>query len=615
MHFNLAIKQCLGDSFWSMSVDGGRLYAAGDGGVYQFDVTDGEWNLLATGLEYAYRVQAIGSDVYAMNSSRIVCVADGAAAKTIALPDTDAEPSDFLVAGDDLYVADYGYTHKGTWELPTNGKGLFLSHDQGVTWALKNDGLGFAHVARIRRSRDGRIFCSTPDGLHELEGGGVSWRRIVAYPGDTVGGMEFDVFHDSAGKAERLVYAIGRKLVMYSLSASTTTEYPFPDVVSQLPMSISVDPESQRMLTTHWNNGVVMWDADTMASQVFLRDTVWSTCGAILGRTAITGAYGGYLSSFSMDIDARIPIRIDKGLAGNNNLRSAILFSGDYYAGSTSGMVRMGPDSGEPFVSVADPASGAAVGEIECMRLGGEQDSFYFQDYDLGIWRYKDGSSVKVPLFGADGREPLGNLGAGTDFRILGDTLFVCNSKWRNGKYGGFRAYGIDRTNVSGTLLREADGLPSFLYGSNARFDIEGDLVALACQGEPSDSLYGIYVSKDRGAVFSKADSGSGPYTAAYGGKAYYLKDGVVWAFDAISGKKRNTGISALMLFRFGECLACVDRSGQLSLYPHAASSGSLSQAPAFQSMIDGVATGFQSWDSGFAILTKDSIEYFTLAD
>jgi hypothetical protein len=429
------------------------------------------------------------------------------------------------VDGNNIFLASYGHNHD--WiNVPEYGKGVYFSNNDGNSWVQINEGLTHLNVSKIKQAKNGDIFCSTYGGFYKFDKVTRKWSIVFSLNNgqSDIAVSDFAFIYDGSGHPEKVYLTTGGLgLVGYSFSNEELSLYEYGD--AGVGYSITFDKITNSIVTTHALGGIRLWDASNMSKKSFLENTGWIMCGILYDGKIISGAYGGYLSAYVTNINTNESILCTKGLFGNHNITSAILFDGNTFFGITSGILVRSADGTDNFIKIIDPDTNNPIGEVWDFKVD-ESGDLYFQDFNTGIWKYNSIDNVqKLSL-----RDPYNNTnaGAGQKFQFRKGRVYISKANHYLSKTGGFQAFDVS----TGDMLYYANGLPISRYGWWSNFQILMPKILFVLYPEQSLNP-SLYLSIDEGKNFNFIDHVSNHFIGLYGKRYFYIKDGYLCSQSA----------------------------------------------------------------------------------
>jgi len=553
---NATVEYVDGDNLYHIIENNGQILGAGVRGVYEFDTILNSWTKL-----YNISTSRIGffnSKWYFLNNWELY-TEDNSKLTKISIPDIPWGFADVLVEGQNIYLASYGHNHDWS-NIPSEGKGIYFSNDYGHSWAQINTGLVHLNVSKIKKSKDGNIYCSTYGGFYKLDQVNKEWKNmfLVNDGQDDVIISDFDFLYGGSNSPEK-IYLTTSGMGLAEYTFSTDELFFFDYVNSWLGYSIHVNQESSSIVTSHWINGIKLWDTTNMTHKTFLENTVWSTCGILYNGEIISVAYGGYLSAFITDVNTMVSTLCSTGLSGFHNIRCAIRYNGRTYFGSTSGLLVRSSDNTDYFMTIIDPDRDFAIDEVMDFKVDDNGD-LYFLTFGSGLWKYISIDNAQKISLSEPGNSA--NAGDGTRFELLNDKVYLSKSRDYLGKTGGFQAYDLS----TGDMLYYADGLPSHFYGMRSNFIISFPEVLFTLHPE-SSTTPSLYLSVDEGRNFTFIDNISHHSIGIYGDQYFYIKEGYLCTVSkSLLNYQVHENIPSQAMFIHGDYLFVI-QNGRIILY------------------------------------------------
>ena len=491
---------------------GNDIYAAtDDGDVYKLNLEELEWEEVFKSSAGTKRMNVYNGVLYILCSDNKIYNVDKGE-KVYELPWLDRYGCyDFLITKNRIYAVYYGYTHDFGLDPVPQGKGVIYSEDGGTTWKELNEGLLHESILKIKMSKDERIFCSGWSGIYELNND--KWNLLFSTKYEKSLFVDFDFFYEDDGSLEKIYAVESRDLYEYDIRRKKVKVYNHDGA---LPQSLYIDQDKNIMITTYWMGGVATWNLSDMKYEVFLKSIILSRSAVSLNQAnkIIVGCFGGYFSSFLIDLDSKEYKLVNEGFTSYPDIRGSGFFKKNLVLGSIRGLISFDVKTKtHNFILVQDDYFNDALHEPHYLTV--YKGKLYFQDVGYGIWETENLKDFrKLPLGLNDFKdEPIKHkAAAGLSFYITKEDKIYVSPTYETQKYGTFRCFDFK----TGKLLYTSTNLPpvditAYAMPTNLAVCSDNeDIVALDVLlklGEP----YKLFISRNGGKDWEFIDDINNP--------------------------------------------------------------------------------------------------------
>ena len=527
-----------GDNFENMEIFDNNIYCGGSGGVYKLDYENKKWNLMS---DYqCVNFHFFNKKLYVLTGLTIENVNDEESIKI-------EDPSfvkDFLIDENRIFIASYGLNHGN----PTGyDNGIMISEDKGLTWREFNDGIITKAVIRIKKSKEGDIFCLSEDGVYYLDEN--KWKLLFELPDQEYGekANDFDFYYDSSEKL-KYIFAGGDwdYLSRYNyqngdLKVIRYRDYLKGDLGTE---DIFVDSSNKKLVIAHAYAGFSIWDVEQLNLQKYVDNDdryfpfhIHSI--AYYDSKIITGNYGGAISSCIFDLESGKYEIVNNGIESQADIRTVIFDNSKMICGNAVGgfLIKDLLTENITFKEVYVNGTKFLIGESFWVQK--RDNFFYFQDYDFGFWKTLDFNDFERIIFKDSEGRILHGYGSGDNFYLCENGLLYVlspESYYGNHEVGSFICFDLNNK----ILLYEGSGFGDVIYGlGGGPFAVskkdETRISVSICSYKNGNDLY---FSLDAGKNWTYYDSSFNPYTAWYDDKIVYCDDENMILFNPITNKK-----------------------------------------------------------------------------
>jgi len=541
LHINIP-----GEDIYHITLHNGKIYVQGDRGIYVLDDKMEEWIPLYTISEPIIRnFHFIEDELYFIEGDEIARCGDG---NRIKIPFGKKFYIDFLIDDSRIFVI----AAKDRFDYSeSSSDGVYYSENGGKDWEILKEGLKSTILTKICLTKNGDVLVSGDGGIYKFN---LNEKKFVKFLDIDDVIVDFECIYDDNNNLRYIIAGSSRHLYKYDCLSRHLKSTVFPEDIYPILTDIYVF-NNEKVITSHWWKGVLICDINDLENFHQVPGGEYGGTGVLrIGDQVFITNWGGYYAVVVSDLETKEVRVVNKGLKGYRNVRTLYYSEDNSYIIFPTGRGFIKRD----LVNLEDQEFpiGESIGEVTNLRKY-EDGYFYFQDYDVNVWRTKDFTDYEKLI-------PNMNIGGqGYQFSKDMKRLYVLTAE------GKFLCFDTETQE----LLYEGEGLPEQLqYGDGGAVfqvsDADESFMAVGVLRSWGEDRM-LYISKDYGKHWEYLTTMDGLGCIRFiNGIMYFNKNGMVYSYDPSTKITRAfEDFSNVVIFNFLDSYLVIANNESIRIY------------------------------------------------